>query len=155
MTKEKGKRMYEKGQVVPDNIIKHPDTEDLALQKRACAECDLVFVYGTLRHRYGNHTLLGGAKYIGDALTYEKYTMTGGGIPYVCPYEPTCRIVGEVYKVTPLILKRLDRLEGHPQFYYRVIIRTNTGRRAWIYFCNRGTGPVFPTGDFSKPPQSP
>ena len=128
--------------------------EDIEICKRACAETDLVFVYGTLRRNNGNHILLAGATYIADALTYEKYTMVGGGIPFVIPHTPTCRIVGEVYKVTPKILARLDMLEGHPNFYYRVIIHTNTGRRAWVYFCNQGRGTLFPTGDFNKPPQS-
>ena len=43
-------------------------------------------------------------------------------------------VTGEVYRITPEIMARLDRLEGHPNFYKREIIDIGEGQHAWAYY---------------------
>jgi gamma-glutamylcyclotransferase (GGCT)/AIG2-like uncharacterized protein YtfP len=51
-------------------------------------------------------------------------------------------VKGELYMVDEPTLARLDRLEGHPQFYSREEIRISAGAgaecMAWAYFIRRG-----------------
>lgn len=111
-----------------------------------------IFVYGTLRKGFGNHRLLSSAKFLGNARTNEKYGMFGGGIPFVNKHTPHYPIVGEIYEVDEPTLKRLDGLEGHPDWYYREPIKAtleDTGEvvEAEIYF-NDYSNNLFPTGDY-------
>jgi len=97
-----------------------------------------VFVYGTLRKGHGNHGLLEQSKFIGDAKTDKKYAMYASGIPYVTSLEHEVQIIGEVYEVDDFGLHRLDRLEGHPNFYERrkikVILENGRKEKAFLYF---------------------
>jgi len=97
-----------------------------------------VFVYGTLRRRSHNHRLLESSKFVGNAMTEKKYAMFASGIPYVTERLSEIEIVGEVYEVDAETLKRLDRLEGHPDSYERRMIKVvlENGRRinAYLYF---------------------
>lgn len=92
-----------------------------------------VFVYGSLKRGFGNHRLLEGQKFLGEASTnYDDYVMHSlGGYPgvihlqrsgylYYKDKEPgQTYIVGEVYEVDDACMKALDRLEGAPSFYHR------------------------------------
>ncbi len=100
-----------------------------------------VFVYGTLRKGMGNHRLLEGSGFIGMGETVEQYGMyvLPGRIPYVKRRSGMkAVIVGEVYEVDEDTLRRIDRLEGHPDFYRRrlvpVMLNTEEKIRAWLYF---------------------
>jgi gamma-glutamylaminecyclotransferase len=78
-----------------------------------------IFVYGTLRSGFHNNYLLMNAKLIGKGKTKTKMAMFISGIPYVNRSSPEYQIVGEVYSVDDSTLKRLDSLEGHPDWYKR------------------------------------
>ena len=109
-----------------------------------------VFVYGTLRKGYWNHRLLENSKFIGEAITKEKYSLYANGIPYVVK-TPKTQIKGEVYEVDIETLKRLDQLEGHPDFYYREktdILINGKPIKAWIYFYPYQKGKIIPSGDY-------
>lgn len=122
----------------------------------------LVFVYGTLRMGQANHYLLQreGASLIGKGKTSIKYRMFAAGVPFISNAEhaeykklPRTQIVGELYSVTPEVLRSLDRLEGHPLVYERrftqVILDGQTRRiRAWLYFYDDASGYYIPDGDF-------
>ena len=113
-----------------------------------------IFVYGTLRQGFGNHRLLEQADFLGSAVTVEDYSMFGGGIPFVNPNVKKYPIVGEVYEVNENQLKRLDALEGHPDWYYRTPIEVKmdvTGEimNVEIYFNDYDTN-LFPTGDYKE-----
>lgn len=81
-----------------------------------------VFVYGTLLSGEPNHLALEGARLVGHARTTPRFVLHNLG-PYPAMVAGgTCAVVGEVYEVSPAILARLDRLEGHPRFYQRTAI---------------------------------
>lgn len=80
-----------------------------------------IFVYGTLKKDHGNHVLLAGQEYVGEFYTKSDYTLILSGLPYLVKRKgPGC--LGEVYKVDDDCLARLDRLEGHPNWYKRTLI---------------------------------
>jgi gamma-glutamylcyclotransferase (GGCT)/AIG2-like uncharacterized protein YtfP len=83
---------------------------------------DLLFVYGTLRRGHGNHRLVAGC-FVAEAVTVEPFAMDGVGVPKC---HRTARhpawlrpVVGELMRVDAPTLKRVDRLEGHPDWYRR------------------------------------
>lgn len=82
-----------------------------------------VFVYGTLRKGYRNHDVLRGAKFLGNYDTGPGYTKFEMGLPYLIKdgEGPGCE--GEVYEVSDLMLKMLDRFEGSPDWYVRTEIK--------------------------------
>ena len=73
-----------------------------------------VFVYGTLRKGFGNHSLLYNANFVGKA-TIKAAMYSMGYVPYVSlqTYEENDLVHGEVYEIDKDTLKRLDRLEGY------------------------------------------
>ena len=82
----------------------------------------LVFVYGTLKKGYGNHSLIGDGEFWGEAITEDSsFALTSvspyGGFPLV--REGDKKVKGEVYLVSNKVLKRLDQLEGVPTMYLR------------------------------------
>lgn len=126
-----------------------------------------VAVYGTLRAGYGNHSLLGDSKFIGAGVTAEQFCMLAAGFP-VCLDDPgdfsglsKTNITVEVYEVTSdAVLRRLDALEGHPDWYQRrpVPVRLeghDTLIEAWMYIMpgDRSDFPSWthvPSGDYSQ-----
>jgi gamma-glutamylcyclotransferase (GGCT)/AIG2-like uncharacterized protein YtfP len=113
-----------------------------------------VFVYGTLRKGQGNNYLLKEADFIGEAKTKDKYAMYASGIPYVVEDKPVSRITGEIFSVNQEELMRLDRLEGHPQWYRRRVIPVTTEdgaiHHSWIYFNPHYMGKLVESGDYCK-----
>lgn len=81
-----------------------------------------VFCYGTLRSGYHNHSYLNGCEYLGNYFTNNDYTLFVSGLPYMVKRKGGGGVEGELYKIDSDTLKRLDKLEGVPDFYYRDII---------------------------------
>jgi len=112
----------------------------------------IIFVYGTLKEGYGNNHLLEGAEFLGPGKTLEKYSLYVSGIPFVFKGKAVSHIYGELYRVKELTLKRIDRLEGHPEWYRRDEIQTVTeeGRNltAWLYFYPEKRGKLVKTGRY-------
>lgn len=92
-----------------------------------------VFVYGTLKRGEGNHRLLAqGCLFIGDD-TIKAKLFDLGHFPAI--QQGTDVVQGEVYMVGPNTLRRLDALEGHPNFYKREVVTTlNKKHDVWAYF---------------------
>ena len=118
----------------------------------------MVFVYGTLKRGFGNNRLLSGSKFLGEARTEDKFALYESGIPFVIEDEQVSQISGEVYEVDERTLARLDRLEGHPNWYFRKMVnisvnateRYETEKRiqAWIYFFPKRQGILIKSGVF-------
>lgn len=90
-----------------------------------------VFVYGTLKKGYSNHSLLEGSEYLGKAKVYGGLYLLGC-IPFVSLKEKGI-VCGEVYKINNHTLSLLDALEGFPGFYHRSLIKTTRKNTVWIY----------------------
>ena len=113
---------------------------------------NLVFVYGTLRSGFGNHSLLSSSKFLGKGKTRKKYALYQVGIPFLVENESHKQIVGELYSVSSRVLLGLDMLEGHPKWYQRkksTIIVNGKNYRAWIYF-NKPQGELIESGDYAE-----
>ena len=81
-----------------------------------------VFVYGSLLPGLGNHGVIASSETLGAATTEPIYTMVSlGAFPAIVEGGETA-IHGEVYEVDSDTLAALDRLEGHPRFYKRMLI---------------------------------
>lgn len=93
-----------------------------------------VFVYGSLKRGFGNHGVLGAAKYLGDDQIrgFRMYNL--GAFPGIV-HNPRWgdRILGELYEVDAAGLACLDRLEGHPTFYRRQPVVLASGGEAQVY----------------------
>jgi gamma-glutamylaminecyclotransferase len=118
-----------------------------------------VFVYGTLKHGYGNHrAFLQDSEFVGKGVTVRPFLMkTTTGFPVVFETNQQGHPVsGELYEVNNDTLRGLDSLEGHPNWYRREEILVdveNTGiqQSAWMYigqphgFASRNLPDVTPT----------
>ena len=110
-----------------------------------------VFVYGTLKRNRGNDRLLSTSEFIGEGYVPDGGALKGYGIPFFIPdfqlqQDKIGNIHGEVWKVDdPFVLARLDRLESHPNAYYRSVVEVlpfhddsvGTGIDCWTYYFSR------------------
>lgn len=113
----------------------------------------LVFVYGSLKKGFHNHSILRdcAANAMGPATTEERYLLLkGAAFPYLINPEyfttlVDCagilgKVAGELYYINDSGLAALDRLEGHPEFYRREKIKVTPHFykkpwvEAWVYF---------------------
>ena len=99
-----------------------------------------VFVYGSLKNGYGNHSLLNGSEFINIATTVDKFIMIDlGAFPAVIDFgndNDRNTISGELYLVNDTVLERLDQLEGHPDWYQRRVVNINNNgdnENAYMY----------------------
>lgn len=117
-----------------------------------------VFVYGTLKRGRGNNALLSDSEFIGEAYSGKLGALGGHTVPFFYPEEilehlgqqdSIARIKGEVWKTdSSRTLRRLDTLEGHPNFYYRSLMRANLIEHqppddleyVWCYFSDASFG---------------
>ncbi len=112
-----------------------------------------VFVYGTLRAGESNHDWLAGARYMGDWVTPPRYRLTDLGPYPVLSRGGGTAVAGEVYRISRLMLQRLDVLEAYPSEYDRVLIPTPWGR-AWVYLRDRApAGRPLRDGDWCRRPR--
>ena len=102
---------------------------------------EFVFVYGTLKEGKSAHKLLKDAIFEGDfAVCGTMYGKNGVAYPMI-KFNSMNLVFGEVYSITPDMLKTLDRYEGHPHHYKRerIQLRLPDGQFAevdedtWVY----------------------
>lgn len=88
-----------------------------------------VFVYGTLKHGYGNSRLLAGCNLLSVAYL-NNHKLLHAGFP-VLVQEEGSRVRGEVYEIPEAIqeqvITRLDWLENEGSMYDRITITVNDG----------------------------
>ena len=101
-----------------------------------------IFVYGTLKQGFHNHSLLEDAEFICEATTKEKYPMVNieEYFPYLLNKKGVGHYIkGEVYRMDDAILLLLDILEGYPEHYTRETIEVlskGSTLKALVYFLN-------------------
>jgi gamma-glutamylcyclotransferase (GGCT)/AIG2-like uncharacterized protein YtfP len=81
----------------------------------------LLFVYGTLKRGGSNHRHLEGQTFVGVACTWPGFLLYDlGGYPGIAPAPADLDgVTGEVWRVDPAALARLDVFEGVPAGLYR------------------------------------
>lgn len=91
----------------------------------------LLFTYGTLQHGNSRHWLLTkfGAENLGPATTVVPAILKDGGeFPLMLKLSDAQKknlpvgaalVSGELYYVSPELLTKLDKIEGHPEFFTR------------------------------------
>jgi len=100
----------------------------------------LLFVYGSLkRGKRLSLEKIEGAEFVSEATTiHPTFDMIDlGSYPGVIEDNYTgCKIVGEVFSITPQLLEQIDEIEGYPSFYNRIRVDTTVGE-AWMYVLDR------------------
>ena len=103
-----------------------------------------VFVYGSLKRGKKLHYVLKRAKFLGEAITCDKYPMIiskSGWYPYLIEKKGFGKkIKGEVYEISPKLLRMLDKIEEVPFYYYRKQIPVCfNGKtiKTWVYFVKK------------------
>ena len=92
-----------------------------------------VFVYGSLLSKEGNHAVLRGARFLGEARTPSRFALHDLGAYPAMVEGGSHAVVGEVYEVDASLLARLDAFEGHPLFYRRTTIALEDGTSVETY----------------------
>jgi gamma-glutamylcyclotransferase (GGCT)/AIG2-like uncharacterized protein YtfP len=124
-----------------------------------------IFAYGTLRPPRAG-TLLEDSRYY-PQLEGHLLESRPAALPRAALYDlgtyPAARpgthmIQGDLLRVTPDALAIVDRIEGHPVFYYRELVSVDCGGEqleAWVYWAPEGlekAGVAIPNGDwFDRP----
>lgn len=117
----------------------------------------LVFVYGSLKKGFSNHSCLNGAQFYKDAKIKDAIMYNLGPFPGIVDGEGEVR--GELYTANEAVMARLDRLEGHPRFYCRKKVPImGEDCLAWAYFLSDRTieglsdnhKKVVPDGDWKQ-----
>ena len=117
-----------------------------------------LFVYGTSKKDYCNHSVLGDAEFVKvDCLKGFKMHRLGG-FPAIAPYnfnpdnEHPHIVHGEVYEINDKDLYRVNQLEGYSphsmvhQFYDRQSVVLESGEVALVYYMHECHSPVEETG---------
>jgi gamma-glutamylcyclotransferase (GGCT)/AIG2-like uncharacterized protein YtfP len=118
--------------------------------------CSTVFVYGTLKRGHGNNRLLSSSTFLTAAESAVQGQLKDlGGFPcwdMLSPLSdaPTAPVRGELWHVDFEDFRKLDMLEGHPSFFYRVQMDFSPSeawselRRAWVYTLQHQTETLCP-----------
>ena len=102
-----------------------------------------LFVYGTMKKGFTNHGRLDMTKFLGSAITVEKYAMYSNAentFPCVIKNDKKYNIKGELYQIYfQDQIDDIDRFEGVPKHYKREeinikIVGSDELIKAYIYF---------------------
>jgi len=91
-----------------------------------------VFVYGSLKQGFHNNHVLEDSEFIKKIALKGISLHEGPGFPFA-QKQPNARTEGEIYKVSSKVLKHLDHLEGHPNWYVRKSFKIGGLSKVWIY----------------------
>jgi len=93
----------------------------------------LVFVYGRMKQGGADHSILAGARFLGQTLTAPKYELVDmGGLPGLT-MEGSMAVQGELYAVNQRTLTSLDEFEDHPDTFHRDNLLLEDGREVLGY----------------------
>lgn len=106
-----------------------------------------LFSYGSMKKGFNNHYRLKNEKFIGQALSMQKYIIypaTSYHYPYALEDISRWEIHGELYELRSIKIEELDYFEGVPDHYYRKeieVICHDQVYKTFIYF-RTATNPV-------------
>jgi gamma-glutamylcyclotransferase (GGCT)/AIG2-like uncharacterized protein YtfP len=113
-----------------------------------------VFVYGSLRKGLWLSHYLKTSKYLGEVwvpgVLFQNPHISGEKVPGMTLGSATSTVVGEIYEVTPEVLRDLDLAESHPWLYKRELAATTDGQVVWVYTWPHSTHPPIPSGDWKE-----
>jgi gamma-glutamylcyclotransferase (GGCT)/AIG2-like uncharacterized protein YtfP len=116
------------------------------IAQKALDECDVVYVYGSLRNGLHNHGYLNGSfsssfgakpTFLGTRKVkgFDLYPISASSPSYPFAVPSDGEIIVEAYKVSDIgDMINLDRLEGYPSFYDRKVVEDSEGNKGWVYF---------------------
>ena len=94
-----------------------------------------VFVYGSLKSNQSNHSVIEGAKYCGVSEVPCMIMYDLDAFPMIVESSDPADVVQiEIYNINVFLLRKLDRLEGYPNFYKRKVVWALNGIKGWIYY---------------------
>ncbi|MBC20119.1 MAG: gamma-glutamylcyclotransferase [Planctomycetaceae bacterium] len=96
-------------------------------------DVESIFVYGSLRTGMPQHSLLAGARFLGETLTLAEFTLFDTGEWPAAITGGKTAITGEVYAVPKDRLVEIDRYERHPSFFRRTQVMLADRRSAWMW----------------------
>jgi gamma-glutamylaminecyclotransferase len=111
----------------------------------------VLFVYGTLLSGEANHPVLSGAEFRGPASTLPEFELVDLGAYPALVRGGRDAVSGELYRVSPELLRIVDSFEGHPTLFRRSVIALRGGAEAEAYLVDAGrvsTMPRIKTGDW-------
>jgi gamma-glutamylcyclotransferase (GGCT)/AIG2-like uncharacterized protein YtfP len=92
-----------------------------------------LFAYGSLRRGERHHAVLAGAVFLGMGYTASGYRLVDLGVYAALIEMQGYRVLGELYRVTPEIRRRVDVLKEVPVLFQRVRIQLEDAREAEAY----------------------
>ena len=93
----------------------------------------LIAVYGTLKKGNHNDFFLETAAFVKNDHTGPGFALFVDRLPYLVRREDGLGCEIEIYEVDSQTKAALDKLEGHPNFYTREVLREDSGRVIEIY----------------------
>jgi gamma-glutamylcyclotransferase (GGCT)/AIG2-like uncharacterized protein YtfP len=106
---------------------------------------ELIFVYGTLKRGGENHYLLEGSRFAGEASINGWEMRDLGDYPAITKSDGG-NVHGEMYIVSDETFLRISILEGYPSLFQRMVVKTNVGWSAWVYYMEKTKGPIIESG---------
>ena len=91
----------------------------------------IIFVYGTLKKKYGNNFRLKDCPFLGEKVLTDIGLYDLGPFPMAI-WQEGAKVVCEAYECSPEVVHGLDALEGHPYFYERTPVNSD-GLRGYVY----------------------
>ena len=114
---------------------------------------NLIFVYGTLRWSESRNSVLSDSEYLGLFQSCSEYTMVDlGSFPGIFK-QGNNSIIGEIYNVSKSVLEAIDRIESHPDFYKRKLIKIQGIDNVSAYFLEKDEYHSYPeikSGDWLR-----
>lgn len=110
----------------------------------------IAFFYGSLKQGFAAHSLLGDAKFIGEATTHSRYHLFHQG-HYPGMVEDAqlqgVGVRGELYEIDDSLLEVLDRYEGVAfGLFVRAEIELNDGRMVSAYLVRERSNTLIESG---------